>query len=170
MKTTILFVLLLCANLSTFSVSYAEPYKVLPNGNVEVSAARFQEDMKDLVKLDELIKLKEIMFEDIKILEATITKHKQIETINDEIINGSNRIITQQRDFEEYQNKFIVSQRNEIQKLESKGTKDMVGKYSNLFVDTLIGCGTGSIFPVVGTVVGCVAGAFSSMTRSFLKN
>ena len=149
---------------------FADDYKPLPNGNVEVSAEKFKAYMKDLSRLDESEKAKELMFEDIEILEVTIAKHKQIEELNERIIERLEKIESKYEKFSEIESKTIAALIRDREIAESKGAKDTIGKYSDLTIDTAIGCATGTVFPVVGTAVGCAFGFIKGIAKSFLKN
>lgn len=101
-------------------------------------------------------------------LQIKIENYKDMEGISDKIMEGlekSKDILEEQA---EYYEKRVVSYREEVLRLETKGVKDRIGKVSRVVENTATGCLSGLAFAGIGLPVGCAMGFISGLVKDFI--
>ena len=126
-----------------------------------------EQDQK-IKKLHVLIKDQNGLFEDM--LKSSKLREENAKLNENVIIANDKKIIARQAEDMRYMDKRIQMYRDEVEQLESKGTKDRIGKLGTVATDTASGCLTGSLFAGVGAVPGCAIGFIIGITKSFVSD
>lgn len=126
-----------------------------------------EKNSKELKALTDLSYLQKKSISNLKI---QIVRHKSNADLDGEISKRQEQALSILEKHVEYSNKRIESYREEVLRLETKGSKDRIGKVSRITSDTGTGCAIGALFAGVGIVPGCAIGFMSGVLKDFIFN
>lgn len=121
-------------------------------------------------KLEILSDLTSSQKKSIANLKNQITNHKINIELDVKIFKRQEQALDTLEKHIEYSNKRIKSYREEVLRLETKGSEDRLGKISRITSDTGTGCAIGALFAGVGIVPGCAIGFVSGVLKDFIFN
>ena len=140
---------------------------------VTISEKDFIEYMNTVKKYDDsnieaLTESAETQNEIIKKLKEQIELHKINKDINLKVIKGYEKNVAILEKHVEYTNDLIKMQREDILRLETKGSKDRIGKVSRIIESTASGCVVTLAVAGLDLGAGCAIGFISGLFKDFV--